>query len=669
MDLRRLAILGGLCWSMALPSAGQCTLDGPRTAKASKWLERAKSPKPKASLEGQMAAVRQALKIHPDDAEAWMMLTEFQFKAIRRGQLNWEDLLESLRAVEELCPEGMPEALYIRAAHHYSQLAHEDALQGFKRYLAEDEAFTRAQRRRDAQGILEELAFLVDYHRHERLPAPSPIPHVNQPVDEYLPMLAPDGTMLFYTRIEEFKAKGDVTTTRRERFTVSYKAPSSEQYDGGTAMEHPFNTRTNYGGSSLSVDNKTMVIAALNPVRDNPNNIDLFQVHYEFDYHDASGRAVYMWSNLAPLGSGVNSPLGWEAQPSISADGQTLLFAGARAESTPDRNGNLTMDLFQSSKAADGSWSPAEKLPPPVNSDAQDKSPFLHPDGKTLYFSSNRTPSGGGFDVWRSQLDSTGHWSSPMNMGLPLNSSGDEHGMVVSTNGTQAIFASRRQGSQGLDLYAYVLPDTLRPEAVTVVKGDLGWPLPEGEFKVSIEYVQSKRVEQIEVSREDGTFAQVVLLPEGEDVVLTVEGESVGYNSQVVHMQGDPLGGNFDMSMDIEQVANGAPFELEDVQFATKKSLLNHKAKVMLRALANRMERQPDAKLDIEGHTDDVGSPDDNMALSVVRAEAVKDFLTDQGILATRLKAAGFGESRPKTANESDVGRSVNRRTEFSWRD
>jgi outer membrane protein OmpA-like peptidoglycan-associated protein len=669
MFFRRLAILGGLCVALAISVHGQCGLEDTRSAKASKWLERAKSPKPKDDLDDQMAAVREALELHPDDAEAWMMLAEFQFKALRRGRLNWEDLLESLGALEELCPEGMPEAAYMRAAFHYNQEAHEEALRGFQHYLTVDESLTRASRRRDAQAILGDLAFRVDYHRHEDLPPPLPIPQVSQPVDEYLPMLAPDGTMLFYTRIEAFKAKGDVTTTRRERFTVSHLEPASMEYDQGAPMERPFNEGTNFGGASLSVDNKTMVIAALNPVRDNPNNIDLFQVAYELDYRDASGKAMYMWSELTPLGPGVNSALGWEAQPSISADGQTLLFAGARAESTPDRNGNLTMDLFLSRKAADGSWSPAEKLPPPVNSDAQDKSPFLHPDGKTLYFSSNRTPSGGGFDVWRSQRDSTGRWSEPINMGLPLNSNGDEHGLVVSTDGTQAIFASRRRGTQGLDLCAYDLPDTLKPEAVTVVKGALGWPLPEGDFTVSIEYVQSKRVEQIDVSRDDGTFAQVVRLPEGEDVVLTVEGETVGYNSQVVHMQGDPLGASFDMSLDIEPVDDGAPFELEDVQFATKKSQLSPKAEVMLQALANRMERQPQATLDIEGHTDDVGSLRENQALSVARAQAVKNFLTAQGVAPNRLSAAGFGESRPKTDNNSADGRSVNRRTEFSWRD
>ena len=183
MALRRLTILGGLCWAFALSMYGQCALEDPRSSKASKWLERAQSPKPKDSLEDRMAAVQEALELHPDDAEAWMMLAEFQFKALRRGRMGWEGLLESLRSVEELCPEGMPEATYMRAAYHYSQEAYARALDGFQDYLAVDASLTRASRRKDAGAILEDLAFLVDYHRHEDFPPPLPIPHVSLPVD------------------------------------------------------------------------------------------------------------------------------------------------------------------------------------------------------------------------------------------------------------------------------------------------------------------------------------------------------------------------------------------------------------------------------------------------------------------------------------------------------
>ena len=129
-----------------------------------------------------------------------------------------------------------------------------------------------------------------------------------------------------------------------------------------------------------------------------------------------------------------------------------------------------------------------------------------------------------------------------VNLGLPLNSSGDEHGLVVSTDGKFGMFASRRDGTLGLDICTYTLPDELKPDPVTVVTGEVGWPVPKGELTLNIEYVQSKRVEQVQISTEDGTFAHVVKLEDGEDVVMTLEGDEVGYQSRVVHEDGTDTG-------------------------------------------------------------------------------------------------------------------------------
>ena len=269
---------------------------------------------------------------------------------------------------------------------------------------------------------------------------------------------------------------------------------------------------SNYGGASISVDNKLMILAANRPVPSNPANIDLFSTEYHVDYRDLDGSAVYMWSALIPLGEGVNTPQGWEAQPSISGDGKTLFFAGARAESTPDPDGNLTMDIFSSSLLDNGRWGPAEKLPAPINSAAQDKAPFLHPDGKTLYFSSNRTPSGGGYDLWMSQRDTSGTWSTPVNLGRPVDSP-ETSTVLWSAPTAPRAFCQPPTRDPGLDLCTY-LPAELRPEPVTVVKGDLGWPVPEGELTVSIEYVQSAGGTS-PASKEDGWFAAVVQPPRG----------------------------------------------------------------------------------------------------------------------------------------------------------
>ncbi|HCL46458.1 MAG TPA: hypothetical protein DHW55_04295 [Flavobacteriales bacterium] len=679
MTVRRVMALC-LCLGITFNTANaQCEPEEPRSSKAQKLFDKALHPKGKTTLEDRLTCLETALELEPEDVPMRMEAAELAFQATSRNPDMWGELTQHLDALEEICPGGMPEALYLRGAMAYMNDDYELALTQFQAYLSLPEDMTKRRRRSDVEGTLPELVFLNQFHMHAGGPEPSPIPEVSWDEDEYLPMLSPDGTLLFFTRTSKTKAKGDITTTRKELFTWAKRPDERLPFDSGVPLPEPFNLGTNHGGASISVDNKLMVLAANRPVPSNPANVDLFSTEYHVDYRDLDGSAVYTWSPLVPLGANVNSPQGWEAQPSISSDGETLFFAAARTESTRDKDGNLTMDIFTSARLDNGTWGPAEQLPAPVNSQAQDKSPFLHPDGRTLYFSSNRLPSGGGYDLWMSQRDATGTWGDPVNLGRPLNSSGDEHGLVVSTDGELGIFASRRRGTRGLDLCTYPLPADLKPDQVTVVKGDLGWPMPEGALTVSIEYVQSKRVEEVTYSKEDGQFAHIVQLEDGEDVVLTVQGENVGYHSVVVHEQGTEASSA--IALDLASAsetgggsenasrAKGNPFELQDVQFETKKSTLSKRSEIILRALANHLERQPELRLDIDGHTDNIGEAQDNLVLSQSRAEVVKAFLVTCGVDGDRMTTQGHGESQPKTTNTTPEGRRVNRRTEFRWVD
>ena len=665
----RLSFCAALVWAGASLGFSQCEMEEPRPSKAQKLFDKASHPKGKAALSDRLSWLESALDIHPDDPEVLMASAELTFKATSIDPDMWGILTERLNALDELCPGGMPEALFLRGAMAYMNDRYDEALTLFQAYLALPENLTRKRRRSDVKSTLPELVFLNQYHMHAGRQAPVPIPEVSWDEDEYLPLLSPDGTMLFFTRTSTSKAKGDIMSTRKEAFSWARRRDDQRPFDAGMPMEPPFNLNSNYGGATISVDNKTMILAANRPVPSNPANIDLFVTEYHVEDRELDGTPVYTWSHLAPLEGDVNSPQGWEAQPALSGDGQTLFFAAAREECTPDADGNLTMDIFASTQNDDGSWGAPAPLPAPINSSAQDKSPFLHPDGKTLYFSSNRKPSGGGYDLWMSQRNDDGEWSDPINLGRPINSSGDEHGLVVSTDGTEGIFASRRRGTRGLDLCTYTLPDALKPDAVTVVKGDLGWPTPEGELIVNIEYVQSKRVEQVTYSAEDGTFAHVVQLERGEDVVLTVEGDQVGYVSAVVHEGGSVAQSAVNIEMPVQDLRPepGRPFELRDVQFETKQSTLSGRSATILRALANHLERKPNLHLDIDGHTDDIGTEQDNLVLSVARAETVKSFLVSCGVAEERMTTQGHGETRPKVNNDSEQGRSINRRTEFRW--
>ena len=168
-------------------------------------------------------------------------------------------------------------------------------------------------------------------------------------------------------------------------------------------------------------------------------------------------------------------------------------------------------------------------------------------------------------------------------------------------------------------------------------------------------------------------------LEDGEDVVLTVQGENVGYQSVVVHEQGTDAASAVALDLappaetgsgsENDARSKGNPFELEDVQFDTKKSTLSKRSEIILRALANHLERQPELRLDIDGHTDDIGEAQDNLVLSQSRAEVVKTFLMTCGVNGDRMTTQGHGEAQPKTTNATPEGRRVNRRTEFRWMD
>lgn len=650
-------------------SIGQCEQELPREKKAQRLFEKASDSKSRASLFERIVWLEEALEWHPDDPELHMMAAELNYRRTSAHPSGWTSMSVHLDALNELCPEGWPETKFLHGALAYVREDYDGAVEHFQSYLDQPESNTRRSRRREVKQLLPELVFLQQYNAHADRPAPVPLSEVSQREDEYLPMISPDGKLLFFTRTFVEKDFWDVTSTRKELFSWSKRTGDDSPFDAGVPLTKPFNAGSNCGGASISTDNKLMVLAADRPVPGNPDNVDLFMTEYHVDHRDGDGIPVYTWSPLMPLDATINTQSGWESQPAISGDGSTLFFASARAESTPDLNGNPTMDIFLSKRTAQGTWGPPERLPSPINSEAQDKAPFLHPDGRTLYFSSNRQPGGGGYDLWMSQTDSTGRWMDAVNLGLPLNSSGDEHGLVVSTDGKFGMFASRRDGTLGLDICTYSLPDELKPDPVTVVTGEVGWPLPKGELTLNIEYVQSKRVEQIQISTEDGTFAHVVKLEDGENVVMTLEGDEIGYQSRVVHQDGTDPGNSVSLDF-VPENPNGdgdAAFELPDVQFDTKKATLSSRSLVVLSALANHMARNPNRVLHIEGHTDNVGDAEDNLQLSQARAEAVQDHLISQGIAADRLRVRGFGETAPKTTNATPEGRKVNRRTAFRW--
>ena len=567
-------------------------------------------------------------------------------------------------------PIGSHEGIYRIGTIHYALNENEKALKWYEKFLSKSEETTNKKilkLRGYVNESLEMIRFSIEFWAHDGTFTPSPLLNVNLNNDEYLPALSPDGSILFFTRAKNVKARGDVVSKRVEDLVWAKRTAANEPFAQAEVLDYPFNQGPNYGGLSLSLDNRVLIIAVANPYPKNPQNIDLFTTTYMVDGMDGEGGFFYYWDELELLGPEINTVMGWESQPALSADGKELYFASAREHSTKDFNGNPTMDIFVSKKDSLGKWSMAEKLPEVISTPYQEKAPFLHPDGKTLYFSSNREPSGGGYDLWVSRCNEYGEWSKPVNMGAPVNTIGDEHGLVVDASGEEAFFASRRDGTQGLDIMSFPVPEELRPDAIKVVHGMVDPTPPSEGTRLTLNYVQSKRAEEIALNYDDGSFAAIINTSYGEDVILKVEGEDAAFEAVVVHQSDEEIEGNPTPELKIraQKASDENAFELRDVQCASNSSEMDKAAKLVLDAFADYLLENTHFEINIEGHTDNVGHTNENLTLSGERAIVVAEFLINKGVSSRRINAKGYGQSHPKASNNTEEGRRINRRTEF----
>jgi outer membrane protein OmpA-like peptidoglycan-associated protein len=650
--------------------------------KTSKLFEKATESKKNRTSEERIEMLLEVVDEQDDFGSAYSALAKLLFKKAKGDLEVRSECQAAISKWCELCKSDndFAEANYMLGALAYIAGDADVALSEFELFISKTDEGSKKevlkssleQKRLEVLKLISEVRFEVQYFINQGSYLPQPLPLISLPEDEYLPALSPDGSSLFFTRARIVKPRGDVVTKRVEEFIQARRSTAEEGFDKGELLDYPFNDGENYGGVSLSIDNRLLIVAASNPSSENPENIDLFKTTYNIDGKDDKGKFFYYWGDLELLGPQINTPQGWESQPTLSADGKELFFASARENSTLDPDGNPTMDLYASVKTENGDWSQAEKLPPPISTGAQEKAPFLHSDGNTLYFSSNRIPSGGGYDLWVTRRDTSGIWSDPVNLGAPVNTNGDEHGLVVCSNGTEAFFSSRRKGTQGLDILSFPIPEELRPEAVKVIHGVVHPTPPSEDVRVSIEYVQSREVQEIKLNYDDGSFATVINLNRGEDVVIHVEGDDLEFEAEIVHLakRDGAIPSNIEdtspvIKLRAQKTFEEDAFELKDVQFETNKSEITYTTRLILKAFTEYLLTHEKYSISIIGHADNIGSAQSNLQLSSDRAEAVLQFFVDLGVDESRLDANGSGETNPKASNNNETGRAVNRRTEF----
>lgn len=462
-------------------------------------------------------------------------------------------------------------------------------------------------------------------------------PEINSANDEYLPVsTADEGTLIFTRKISS-----------NEDFYKSAKL--NGQWGKASYLSKQINTAEyNEGAQSISQDGKYLFFTGCNRP-DGMGRCDIYVTQKKGDD----------WSKPFNLSAPINSS-GWESQPSISADGHTLYFVSNR------KGGYGGYDIWKC-RVTEKGWSEPENLGPNVNTAFDEQSPFIHPDDSTLYFCSNGWPGMGNKDLFVSRLDKLGKWQKPDNMGYPINSSGDENGMSITTSGGYAYFASNTlSGYGGFDIYMFELPEKARPHSVTYVSGSIVDAITRKPIEASVEIVDlttNTPVYQSTSSPTQGDF--LVTLVTGRDYGLTIFKNGYLFSSEHFSLIGGEAQTPFKIEVPLSTIEVGKSAILKNIFFDTKRYDLKPESQSALQYLINFMAINPTVSIEISGYTDNVGNDVMNQTLSQNRAKSVYQYLINHGAKAAKLQYKGYGKQSPVAPNTTEDNRAKNRRTEF----
>ena len=469
---------------------------------------------------------------------------------------------------------------------------------------------------------------------------------INSELDEYLPSFSVDQSVMFITR--KLVTGTDPVTGKEntnEDFFYCTKEPS-----GNWTKAMPvtiLNTPDNEGAHCLSADGNTLVFTACNR----------YDTYGTCDLYISNKRNGY-WTTPVNMGPVVNSP-SWDSQPSLSSDGRTLYYASKR------KGGKGGTDIWYSKLNNIGIWMQPVNLGDSVNTAENEISPFIHPDGISLYFASKGHPGVGNYDVFLSRYVN-GTWRNPVNLGYPINTGKDEMSMIVNPSGNIAYFASvRDEGLGGQDIYHFELYPEARAGNVTWIKGHItdtltGTPLT---GKAELFHIQSGTLVYSGNADKDGNF--LVCFHQDGDFAVNVSHKGYMIFSDHFSVSGDHTKTQFVKEVKMNPIVKGASMNLNNIFFDTDSYNLKPESYFELDKLLSFLKSNTGIIVKIIGHTDNQGSVEHNVTLSKNRADVVMKYLSGKGIIANRMSCEGLGAGSPVAGNESEEGRALNRRTEI----
>ena len=603
-------------------------------------------------VEKALKAYTNALKIDPTFIDAQIQQAAAFYKLTRLPEAE-----EAFEKVLKIDLNYEPEALFSLANIEIKQEKHLEAAEHYEVYAKSAKA--NAERKNKAEVAARNARFM---DRALKNPVPfnpqSLGDKINTPqYSEYLPTLTADGETLIYT----------ARVGNQEDFYTSKKVNS--EWQKGEPMTD-LNTNENEGAQCISTDGHNLFYTVCNR-KGVMGTCDVFFSQKKGDKWTPSKSFPAINTNA------------WESQPSMSADGKIIYFSS-------DRSGGLGGRDIWYVTFDNGRWSEAKNVGKPINTAADEQTPFIHPDGVTMYFTSAGHPGMGGTDIYMSRLQDSA-WIEPINLGYPINTKEDEGTLSVSIDGKTAFYArnlnSGTTSKANYDLFSFELPQNVRAYPVTYVKATVS----DAETKQPIadsrlEFIDLSTQKPAIVSFTDETGEFLACLPFGKNYALNVTKPGYIFHSENFNLlEINPLHKPYVLSIALQKIPlpvvvevkptdttktpplmqKPKAFVLKNVFFDTDKADLRSESFAELNKLKLLLMENPTMRIELRGHTDSQGSDTHNLDLSDRRAKAVVTYLSKNGIAAERLQWKGFGETSPVETNDTPEGRQNNRRTEF----
>ncbi len=461
---------------------------------------------------------------------------------------------------------------------------------------------------------------------------------INSPASEYFPIVSiQDSLFLFMRRLN----------LSREDFYTSSMGVNG--FSAATPLSDTLNFAAKKGSMSLSADLQTLYYAA-DYAEQGYGRYDIYKVQ----------RSPWGWSKPKNLGQNINSDF-WDSAPSIAPDGNAIYFASNR----PDGYGGI--DIYVSFKNEKGFWEEAINLGPSINTKGNDQTPFIHADNQSLYFSSNGRAGFGGSDIYVSRKKIDGNWTTPVNLGYPINTYDNEGSIAVASNGANAYIASDRADSRGeLDIYKITLAENTRAFKTWYIKGRIIDAKTKKTLAAELQIVDPASGYPMMEMQIDSMGQFLLALPYFDSLGLKINSPDHDYLSSILPIDSVKWMAGKTFNFALTPIEKLFTKTFNQVYFESNAAILQAISSVELDALVRYLKNTLNAQILIEGHTDNTGTSTQNNLLSLQRANAIGDYLQQKGIAANRIQRKGLGATMPIADNNTAAGRAKNRRTSFT---